>query len=334
MKRRLYLLRAIVAGLTFAGAGASSVWAQDKITFRLAHGTSPQSSYSKAAKFFDKRLQELTGGRIAIREFGGGTLGTETSTLDLYAAGDLDMGFHFTSAMAPAVPQYGLLDVPFLFASMDHWKKIAFSPQFRAALDSYITNKPYQIAVVGLSGARNIYSKDRKLETFEALQGMKLRVPESAVAAKVWRAVGAVPTTIPWTDVYSAIETGVVSGAENTPNWYIDARHIEVAKQYNWTNHLIGTSLLLIGKESVKKIPADLKDEFEKALTDTSAFWLKTQEDADNTSVTQFDKARVNQVRVPPEVMNQIRARVEPLARETAESLGAQELLKVLSQKE
>jgi len=303
------------------------------MTLRIAHSTSAQSSYSKATRFFGDRVGELTDGQIGYKEFGGGTLGSETSTLDLYDAGDIDMGFHFTSAMAPAVKKLGFLDVPFLFGNLGHWEKFAYSPEFKAMLDGYLeeANKPYRSAVIGLSGARNVYTRDVVIDDIEKFNGLKLRLPESAVAAKLWRALGTIPTAVPWPDAYTAIETGLVQGAENTPNWYVDARHIEVAKNYHFTNHLVGTAIMLVGVHTLEKIPADLKPKFDQALAETSDFWLTTQVNADEAAVaTEFDKQHVIQHKMSDAIMNGVRDKAAPLKAETAVDFDVQPLLDLI----
>jgi TRAP-type C4-dicarboxylate transport system substrate-binding protein len=308
--------------------GAAS--AQDTITLRLAHGTSPESTYAKTTEFLSQRLDELTDGRIKIREFGGGSLGSETSTLDLYGTGDIDMGFHFTSAMAPVVKEMGFFDVPFLFDDLEHWKTALVSEEGKDALQAILDrgNYPFSIGMVGLSGQRNIYTKDTVIDSMDALQGFKIRVPESPIAAQVWRAVGMSPTTVPWPDVYSALEAGLVNGAENTPHWYYDAKHIEVAKNYHWTRHLFGTSFVLISNDALASIPEDLKDEFQMALAEAETFWTDHQVAADEETVeTHFPKYNVIQHEVPESVKAGIREKVGPLAEELAGEFGTQDLL-------
>lgn len=320
---------AIATGLAMFG-GFTAANAQDTITLRLAHATSPESTYAKTAGFLAERLDELTDGQIKIREFGGGSLGSETSTLDLYGTGDIDMGFHFTSAMAPVVKEMGFFDVPFLFDDLDHWKRALVSEEGKKRLQAILDrgNYPFEIAMVGLSGQRNIYTKDTVIDSMEALQGFKIRVPESPIAAQVWRAVGMSPTTVPWPDVYSALEAGLVNGAENTPHWYYDAKHIEVAKNYHWTRHLFGTSFVLISKEAKASIPEDLKDEFQTALSEAETYWTDHQVAADQETVeTYFPKYDVIQHEVPDSVNAGIREKVGPLAQELAGQFGTQDLL-------
>lgn len=329
---RRQLLAGGVAGIG-AVAAPAVLRAQGKITLRIAHSTSAQSSYSKAANHFGSRVSELTDGLIDIREFGGAMLGTETSTLDLYGAGDIDMGFHFTSAMAPAVPKLGFLDVPFLFRDMDHWKASALSPDFKTMFDSYLeqTNKPYRAAVIGLSGARNVYTRSAVLDDISGFDGLKLRLPESAVAARLWRALGTIPVAVPWADAYTAIETGLVEGAENTPNWYFDSRHIEVAKNYHYTNHLVGTAIMLVGTRTLERIPEQAKAPFEQALAETSDFWLETQIEADASAVReQFDANGVKQFRMAPKIMTAIQEKAAPLKASTAAEFEVTGLLDLI----
>lgn len=328
---------ALMMGGMVVGAclDAGEAYAQD-VTLRVAHATSPDSSYAKATQFLADRLDELTEGRIAVREFGGGSLGSETTTIDLYETGDIDLGFHFTSAMAPVVERMGFFDAPFLFDDFDHWQRAMVSDEAKEIMQGYLDegNKPFSIAMIGLSGERNIYTKGTVLDNMEDLQGFSIRVPESPIAARVWRTLGLVPTAVPWPDVYSALEAGLVDGAENTPNWYFDSRHIEVAKNYHWTRHLFGTAIVLVGKDTLDRIPEDLKDEFQQALDETEVYWTETQVAADQTAVdTHFPELNVVQHEVPEDFAQEIRAQVQPMAGEIAEELDTVDMLEMINAK-
>lgn len=327
--------RFLSAGATAVGTLAMPALAraQEVITLRVAHATSNQSTYSMATRDFGERVERLTDGRIKVREFAGGTLGSETTTIDLYGSGDIDLGFHLTSAMAPAVRKLAFLDSAFMFSSLDHWKRFAYSPEFRSLADGYFTelDKPYRVAMVGLGGARHVYTRERILHSLAAFDGFRLRLPESPVAGRLWRALGTIPTAVPWPETYTAIETGLVEAAENTPNWYVDSRHIEVAKNFHWTNHLVGTIICLVANGTREKIPADLREPFEKALSESSEAWLSTTEAADRKAVDEtFAKSMVKQVQMAPEVMDGIRDAAAPLAEQTAEEYDAQAMLALI----
>ena len=336
MFTRREILRTGVAAVG-ALAMPALVQAQEVLTLRVAHATSNQSTYSKATRDFGERIERLSNGRIKVREFGGGTLGSETTTIDLYASGDIDMGFHLTSAMAPAVRKLAFMDSAFMFSSLDHWKRFAYSPDFRSMADGYFTelDKPYRVAMVGLGGARHVYTRKRVLDSLAAFEGFKLRLPESPVAGRLWRALGTIPTAVPWPETYTAIETGMVEGGENTPNWYVDSRHIEVAKNFHWTNHLVGTIICLVATGTKEKIPADLREAFDQALAETSEAWLTITEAADRKAVDEtFVKSSVNQVQMAPEVMEGIRKAAAPLADQTADEYDTKPLLDLIRNSE
>jgi TRAP-type transport system periplasmic protein len=307
--------------------------AQKTTQLRVAHATSNQSTYSKATRFFGARIAELTDSRITVREFAGGTLGSETTTIDLYGSGDIDIGFHLTSAMAPAVQKLAFLDSAFMFTSLEHWKRFAYSPEFRSIVDGYFSssNKPYRIGMVGLGGARHVYTRERLLDSLQVFKGFKLRLPESPVAGRLWRALGTVPIAVPWPETYTAIETGLVEGAENTPNWYVDSRHIEVAKNFHSTNHLVGTIIALVGTGTRERIPSELREAFEQALAETSNDWLVQTIAADEKAVaTTFAAANVRQIDMAPEVMAGIQKAAAPLAEEVAAEYGTKDLLSLI----
>lgn len=310
--------------------------AQEVTTLRVAHATSTQSTYSQATRHFAARIGELSGGRIAVKEFAGGVLGSETTSIDLYGAGDIDLGFHLTSAMAPALREVSFLDSAFMFGSLDHWRRFAYSPELRTILDGYMAaqSKPYRVGMIGLGGARNIYTSSKIIGSVHDFSGLKIRLPESPVAGRVWRQLGAIPTAVPWPDTYSAIETGLVEGAENTPNWYVDSRHIEVAKNFHWSNHLIGTIVCMVGAGTAERIPEDLRPVLDQALAETSDAWLEATLAADAKAVNEtFAAQGVIQHQLTEDTIAGIRQAAEPLALEVAEEFGATELLELIRAK-
>lgn len=327
------LLASVVLGTATTGKVAQS---QDTIVLRLAHVTSDDSAYSQASDFLNDRLQELTNGRIEVREFSAGALGSETSTLDLYASGDIDLGFHYTPAITPVVSEMGFFDTPFLFDSFEHWQRTMVSPEAKKILQGYLESggHPFSIAMVGLTGERNIYTKGITINSMEDLDGLKLRLPESPVAPRLWRAIGVAPIAVAWTDVYSALETGLVDAVETTPGWYYDSKHIEVANVYNWTRHMYGTTLVFIANSTLERIPEELHDELSTAFAETEKFWTKTQLAHDRKAVEEhFEEYNVVQNDVPKEVRGKIRKRFEPFAKEVAEKRGATDMLRLITER-
>lgn len=317
----------------FAIAAPTVLRAQQKITLRVAHATSTQSTYSFATNYFGQRIEELTEGRIAVREFAGGILGSETTSIDLYGEGDIDMGFHLNSAMAPAVREMAFLDSAFMFDSLDHWKNFAYSEAFRETLNGYLAGhkKPYRMGMVGLGGARSIYTSSKIISSLEDFRGFRIRLPESPVAGRVWRELGSIPTAVPWPDTYAAIETGLVEGGENTPNWYVDSRHIEVAKQFHWTNHLIGTIICLIGDRTMQRVPEELHPQLRQALAETSEAWLAETVAADQKAVSEvFEAQNVVQHHLPAETVARIQEVAQSLAAGVAEEFGATRMLDLI----
>ncbi|KLK94217.1 hypothetical protein AA309_04465 [Microvirga vignae] len=175
--------------------------AQKAIPLHVAHAASALSTCSGATRSFGARTAGLADDRITVRAFAGDASGTETTTIDLCEAGDIDMGFHLKSTMAPEV------------------QKPAF------------------------------------LESLPAFKGFKLRMSKSPAAGPPGRALSALPVAVPRPGTHAAIGTGLIDGAENTPDWYVASRHIEITKDFHRTNHPVGTIAARAGAGTRERIP-------------------------------------------------------------------------------
>lgn len=213
----------------------------------------------EAVIYMGQLVKERTGGRLDIKVFNNASLGSEKDTIEQTRFGVIDMNRVNTAPFNNLVPQTQVLGLPFLFRSVDHMHKVVDGPIGDEILAAF---EPH--GLVGLafydSGARSFYTTRKPIESAADLKGMKIRVQQSDLWIAMMKAFGANATPMPFGEVYSSLETGVVDGAEN--NWpsYESSRHFEVAKNYTLTEHSLAPEALVISKISWDKLsPEDQK---------------------------------------------------------------------------
>ena len=251
MKRRTLLKSTIAAGalmLSFAAA-------QAQMALRSADTHPDGYPTVEAVKFLHKTIEERTQGRIKFTMFPASTLGQEKDTIEQTRFGVIDMNRINMAPLNNLIPETAVTGLPFVFRSVAHMRKVmdgAIGDDILKAFEAH--------GMVGLafydSGARSIYNSKRPVTKLEDMKGLKIRVQQSDLFIALINALGANATPMPFGEVYSGLQTGVIDGAEN--NWpsYESTRHFEVAKHYAMTEHSMTPEVLVMSKKTWDKIPA------------------------------------------------------------------------------
>ncbi len=252
MKTLTAFFMAAATALVLAAAPANA----QEITLRSADIHPDGYPTVEAVIYMGKLVEERTGGRIKIQVMNNATLGTEKDTIEQTRFGVIDMNRVNTAPFNNLVPETQVLGLPFLFRSVDHMHKVVDGPIGDEILTAFEAH-----GLVGLafydSGARSFYSTNKTIKTVEDLKGMKIRVQQSDMWIAIMEAFGANATPMPFGEVYSSLQTGVVDAAEN--NWpsYESSGHYEVAKHYSLTEHSLTPEVLVISKISWDKLSAE-----------------------------------------------------------------------------
>ncbi len=212
MKTLTAFFMAAATALVLAAAPANA----QEVTLRSADIHPDGYPTVEAVIYMGKLVEERTGGRIKIQVMNNATLGTEKDTIEQTRFGVIDMNRVNTAPFNNLVPETQVLGLPFLFRSVDHMHKVVDGPIGDEILTAFEAH-----GLVGLafydSGARSFYSTNKTIKTVEDLKGMKIRVQQSDMWIAIMEAFGANATPMPFGEVYSSLQTGVVDAAEN--NW-------------------------------------------------------------------------------------------------------------------
>jgi len=195
-----------------------------------------------------ERLEELSGGRLAIDIYPSGVLGSEVQCIEQLQSGELAMTKTSTAAMESFIPELGIFGVPYLFDDEPHFWEVL---EGEAGKDLLSVGRG--TGLVGLcyydAGSRNFYSAKKPIRTPDDLKGMKIRVQNSRMAIAMIETLGGSPTPIAFGELYSALAQGVVDGAENNPPSFESSRHYEECKYFTPDAHTRVPDLLMISSE-------------------------------------------------------------------------------------
>ncbi len=255
-------------------------------TLKFSHVVSPNTPKGKAAKFFEKRLEELSNGRIDVNVYPSSQLYKDNAVLKAIKMDSVQMAAPTFSKFGKIVPQLALFDLPFLFRDTTHLHNVQ-DGLVGEKLKSLIAEK----GIIALSfwdnGFKQISSSKKALIKPSDAKGQKFRIMSSKVLEAQFQAVGANPQMMPFSEVYSGLQQGVIDGQENTNSNTYTKRFHEVQKYLTVTNHGYLGYLVVMSKTFWNKLPADLQANVKQAMKEATD---KEREFAQELDKSQFAK--------------------------------------------
>ena len=214
-------------------------------TIRLGHGLSTSHSVHKGMLFFGERLEEISEGRFKVQIYPSQQLGTERQCLELLQIGSLDMTKVSAGVLENFSPSIKVFGIPYMFKDKEHTFRVLDGPIGDELLAG---TEKYWLKGLGYydSGSRSFYTINKPIEKPNDLEGLKIRVMESQTAIDMVKSFGGSPTPISWGELYTALQQGVVDGAENNPPSFYLSRHYEVCKYYIIDEHTVLPDVVLM----------------------------------------------------------------------------------------
>ncbi|MCG7521443.1 TRAP transporter substrate-binding protein [Ruegeria sp. Ofav3-42] len=257
----------------------------DAKTLRLNHNNPEDHPLHKSMEFMADRVDELTDGDLKIRIFANAQLGTQRESMELMQNGSLDMARSNASELEAFEESYGALNLPYIFTSDDHYFDVLSSDIGDDILAASAEN-----GFIGLTyyveGARSFYA-NKEINSPADLEGMKIRVQPSPSAIRMVELLGGNPTPIAWGELYSALQQGVVDGAENNPMALTSARHGEVSKVYSNDGHTMIPSVVMISTQSWDDLTPEQQDALRTAAKESMVFHRDQWNEMSNAAVEQ-----------------------------------------------
>ncbi len=269
-----------VAGLVLGFPFAAQ--AQQPIVIKFSHVTTPDTPKGKGAEKFKQLAEQYTGGKVKVEIYPNSQLYKDKEEIEALQLGAVQLLAPSTSKFAPiGIKEFEALDLPFIFPD-----EAAYLKATKGVIGKALLQKLDSKGITGLAFWDNgfhMISANKPLRKPRDLQGLKIRISGSKVADAYLRAMGALPQIIAFSELYQALQTGVVDGCENTPSNYYTQKLHEVQKHINVMNHAHLSYAVIANKKFWDGLPADIRVKLEQAMQEATDYTnsIASKENAD-----------------------------------------------------
>ncbi|WP_299670404.1 TRAP transporter substrate-binding protein [uncultured Polaribacter sp.] len=261
-------------------------------TLRLGHSLDTQHPVHKAMVILGEKLVEKSKGKLKVTIYPSGQLGGERECLELLQIGSLDITKVSAAVLENFIPEYKVFSVPYMFRDKAHTFSV-----FDSEIGENLLLKGEKFRLRGLTfydaGSRSFYMKENPIKSPSDLKGKKIRVQKSNMAVAMVNDLGGSPTPISWGELYTALQQGVVDGAENNPPSFYTSKHYEVCKFYSLDEHTAVPDVLLIGTDTWGRLNDQEKKWLQEAVEESKIAQRKLWAASETESLEAVKKAGV-----------------------------------------
>jgi C4-dicarboxylate-binding protein DctP len=318
---RKWLLAAAAAAIFVAPVAAT---AQAPIVIKFSHVVAPNTPKGKGAEKFKELAEKYTNGKVKVEVYANSTLYKDKEELEALQLGAVQMLAPSNSKFGPmGIKDFEVFDLPYLLPNKAALRKVTDGPIGKAMLKKLETK-----GMVGLAYWDNGFkemSANKPLRMPEDYKGLKFRIQSSKVLEAQFRALGAIPQVMAFSEVYQALQTGVVDGQENTPSNMFTQKFHEVQKYTTLTNHGYIGYVVVVNKKFWDDLPADIRGQLEKAMAETTVYSNEISEKENTESLDDIKKSGKTELITPTAAESAaMRKAMEPLFQEMAGRVGKQ----------
>jgi len=316
--------RHVVGGLAALGAGLglSNARADDPIVIKFSHVVAPDTPKGKGALRFKELAEARTKGRVRVEVYPNSQLYKDKEEIEALQLGSVQMLAPSLSKFAPlGVKEYEVFDLPFLFKDQNAYRALT-----EGKLGQDLLKKLETKGVRGLAYWDNgftMMSANKPLQHVADFKGLKMRIQSSKVLDAQMRALGAIPQVLAFSELYQALQTGVVDGTESTPSNIFTQRLYEVQKFITQSNHGHLAYAVITNKKFWDGLPADVRTALDGALRDATTY-ANALASTDNAEA--FDKikasGKVTFVSLTPAELNEWKKALMPVHKEMESRVG------------
>lgn len=314
MQKQKRLSVALVVVILALSLGACSTTdAQSKqVVLSLNHVGSTASQYQMGSEEFARLVEEKTSGSARVEVYPASQVASGSKAIEFVQMGSLDIALESTMSTENFIPETGVLNLPFLFEDEEEAFKIldgAVGDEIKANAEE----RGFIILAWWLNGFRDISNSKQPVTEPENLVGMKIRVPESTVFLKTFETMGAVPTTMASSEVFTALQLKTVDGQENPSTFYFDSKFNEVNEYYSKTHHIFTAEPLVMNLERFKSLPEDMQVQILEAAQEAALYQRQLTLDNQQNYLDEMVEAGVQVNDVSPESRARFREAVQPV---------------------
>src|SRR5271155_2987564 len=289
---------AVLGGAALVAVGSAALAAADDKLVLKASDVHPEGYPTvKAVEDMGAALAKATDGRLSVQMYASMQLGGEKEAIEQAQVGAIQIARVSVGAIGPVIDDLNVLNLPFLFRNTAHMEKVIDGQIGQELLDKVTGND--KAGLVGLAwmdaGARSFYNTKHPIKSIDDLKGLKVRVIGNPMFIDMANALGANGVAMGYDQVFSALQTGVIDGAENNPPSFVFDNHYQVAKFYTLTEHLIVPEILVFSRKTWDTLSKDdqalVRKFAAEAQADERTLWQAYEKQA-------IDKARANGVQI------------------------------------
>jgi len=267
-----------------AGSGESG----SVITLKVGHTLSDTSHYQKGMEKFKELVKTKTNGQVDLQIFPNGSLGGERDMIEGLNVGSIDMVLTSTGPMSGFAPEVTVVDLPFLFRDADHAHKV-LDGEIGADLRKKVEEKTgVKTLAWWENGFRSVTTKDKAVQKPEDLKGIKIRTMENDIHMDSFKAMGAQPTPMAFTELFTALQQGVIDAEENPIPVIMTSRFYEVQKHLTLTRHFYNPSLMLISKSKFDSLTPEQQKAIEEAAVEAGKYERQVVQDMEKQYLTEL----------------------------------------------
>ncbi|CAM3694111.1 TRAP transporter substrate-binding protein [Castellaniella denitrificans] len=321
MKLKALFLAATLAAGAMALPAAQAADIQTRL-IRFGYGLNQDSNQGRAVQVFADEVAKLSGGKMKIRAIGAAALGSDVQMQQALIGGAQEMMVGSTATLVGITPEMALWDTPFLFNSGEEADRVLDGETGQAVM-----RKLEDKGLVGLvyweNGFRNLTNSQKPVNGPEDFSGLKLRVMQNNVFLETFQRLGANAVPLPFSELFTALETKTVDGQENPYNTILSSKFYEVQKYLSITNHVYSPWIVTASKKWWDGLSADERDVLLKAAAVSRDFERKdTRAEADKAlAQLKADGMQINTV--SPEAVQKMRETIAPVNAQIEKSVGS-----------
>jgi TRAP-type transport system periplasmic protein len=317
----------LVSAIAVTGLLVGPAAAQE-LSLKFGHVGEPGSLFEASAKEFARCANADLGDKAEVQVFGSSQLGTDTELLQKLKLGQVDFALPST-VMSSVDPTFGIFEMPYIIKSREHMKRVE-DAVLESKLQPAAQAKGYRIIGVWENGFRHITNNVRPINKPEDLKGVKLRTPKGEWRVKMFKAYGANPSPMAFSEVFTALQTGVMDGQENPYTQIWSAKFQEVQKYLSVTGHVYTPAYALVSERHYSELPDDVRSVLDRCGNETQAFVYET---AAQMETDLLDKLKAGGIEVNEADKEAFIEASQPVYQEFATSVdGGQELIDTLLQ--
>ena len=307
-------------------AAEESAAPEEVIRLSFANVDSEEHPVSQSIMYFADQVAELSGGSMEVEYYLSGVLGDEEAETEGVLSGELDFTRVNGGNVASWVPACGVFSIPFLFNDLDSFKAKMASEEVYAYFDQEFQDAGLKLLAFWYDGVRHMYTTDHFIETVDDLKGLKMRTMTSPLIVSAFETIGVNPTPINYSEVYTALQQGIVTAAENNMNALYDSRHYEVAPYVTGTGHLMFPAVVIMNLDRWNSLSPENQEILTQAMANTFDYEYDLVHEQEETALQKIlDDGGMYQ-EFPQEQKEALQDMLDPFYDEVAGELG-QEVL-------